>query len=114
MAMKLFPIESNDLGSKMKIEKARVDLVPPEIIFGMAAAFEDGAKKRSERNWEFGPDCMNWSVRERLGACLRHVLRLMLGETLDPVSGLHHAAHLAANAAMIYTRTVRNNTIGKE
>lgn len=93
----------------MKIEKARIDLVPPEIMFGMAEAFEDGAAKRSERNWEVGSGAQSWSVRERVAAIQRHALKMMLGQRIDEVSGLHHAAHIAANAAMLYTAYIRGD-----
>jgi hypothetical protein len=97
----------------MKIDKARLDLIPPEALYAMAAAFEDGAKKRSERNWEVGTDRLNWSVLDRIAAIQRHTLRLTLGEDLAPDSGLHHAAHILANAAMLLTMYERGD-LGKD
>lgn len=91
----------------LKTEKVRLDLNPPEAMFGMAQAFEDGAKKRSEHNWEVGPDSHTWSFQDRLRAIEGHALRLRMGEDIDPVSGLHHAAHIMANGAMLYTASLK-------
>jgi len=91
----------------LKTEKVRLDLNPPEAMFGMAQAFEDGAKKRSEHNWEVGPDSHTWSFQDRLRAIEGHALRLRMGEDTDPVSGLHHAAHIMANGAMLYTASLK-------
>lgn len=87
----------------MKIDKARLDLIPPEALYGLAEAFSDGAKKRSAHNWEVGPDKSTWSIADRIAAIMRHSLRLQMGEDLAQDSGIHHAAHILANAAMLYT-----------
>ena len=89
----------------MKIEKARVDLIPPEALYGMAEAFEDGAVKYGAHDWE----SKDWSLMDRLAASMRHVLRLISKEDFAADSGVHHAAHLLADAAMIYTMSVRGN-----
>lgn len=95
--------------NKMKIEKARLDLVPPESLYGMAMAFEDGANKRSAHNWEVGEDSQEWSFEDRLAAIMRHVNLLRMGDDLATDSGIHHAAHIMANAAMLYTAFVRGD-----
>lgn len=89
--------------SKIKYEKARLDLNPPEAEYAMAAAFEDGAKKYGEKDWESN----DFNPTERIAAIKRHCNRLLMGETHAKDSGLHHAAHILANAAMIITRYTR-------
>lgn len=93
----------------MKKEKARVDLVPPEIIYSMAEAFEDGARKRSERNWEIGPSSKKWSYVDRIAAIIRHALALSMGEDVASDSKIYHAGHIAANAAMLVAAMERGN-----
>lgn len=96
----------------MKTKKACLQLVPAEAMFGMAEAFEDGANKRSAYNWEISTTATEWSVADRVAAIMRHALKLHMGQDIDEDSGLHHAAHIMANAAMLYTRHVRGNKIG--
>jgi len=84
-----------------KMEKARLDLIPPYIIYAMAEAFEDGALKRSAHNWELGESARTWSIGERIAAIQRHSLQLQMGCDIAEDSKIHHAAHIAANAAMI-------------
>lgn len=84
-----------------KVEKARLDLIPPYIIYAMAEAFEDGAMKRSAHNWELGESAHTWSIGERIAAIQRHSLQLQMGCDIAEDSKIHHAAHIAANAAMI-------------
>jgi len=55
-------------GHKADEDKARMDLIPPEVPFALASVLGTGAKKYSERNWEKG---MKWS--RPYAACLRHL-----------------------------------------
>lgn len=91
----------------MKVEKARLDLNPPEALYGMAMAFEDGAKKRSAHNWEVGESASTWSFMDRIAAIERHIQQFKLGHDLATDSQIHHAAHIIANAAMLYTAYIR-------
>lgn len=92
---------------KLKIEKARVDLNPPEASYAMAMAFEDGSKKYGERDWE--ENLPKLDLRGRIAAIERHALRLKAGETHADDSGLHHAAHILADAAMVVTHYHRTS-----
>lgn len=75
--------------------KNRVELVPPEAIEAMGAAFTYGAAKYSPDNWRKCDDPKRYQ-----GATFRHYLALARGEAYDPESGLHHLCHLLASAAM--------------
>lgn len=94
---------------KLKTHKARLELIPPEALYGMAEAFEDGANKRSAFNWELGESSKTWSKSDRISAIMRHSLQLQMGNELAEDSMLHHAAHILANAAMLYTAYIRGD-----
>lgn len=84
-----------------KIAKARLDLIPPYAIYAMAEAFEDGALKRAEHNWEVGESARTWKISDRISAIQRHSLQLQMGCDIAEDSKIHHAAHIMANAAML-------------
>lgn len=85
------------------VPKVPLDLNPPEAIEAMALAFQDGANKYGAHDWELN----GFDTNERLAAIMRHALALLSGQSHAPDSGLHHGAHLLADAAMIYTQYVR-------
>lgn len=89
------------------VPKIKLDLNPPEAIEAMALAFMDGAKKYGVHDWEYH----DFDTDERLAAIGRHLNALLLKQTHATDSGLHHAAHILADAAMIYTQYVRRNKI---
>ena len=57
-----------DEGRKNDSDKARLDLIPPELLFAVADILAYGARKYSERNWEMG---MSWG--RVFGALMRHM-----------------------------------------
>lgn len=61
-------MSKNKEGTKLDSGKARIELIPPEAIFGMAEVLTFGAVKYDSRNWELG---MSWS--RVFGACMRHM-----------------------------------------
>jgi hypothetical protein len=88
------------------VPKVALDLNPPEAVEAMALAFMDGAKKYGVHDWEQ----KGFNSRERLAAITRHTMALMMEQTHAQDSGLHHAAHILADAAMIYTQYVRGKS----
>lgn len=82
--------------------KLRMDLIPPEALFALAAVLTHGADKYGERNWERGMD------RGRIvAALLRHLTAWMAGEDADPDSGMRHSAHVLTNAAFLVAHEAR-------
>lgn len=84
--------------------KVRMDLLPPEVLFGAAEvltiACESG--EYPERNWEQG---MRWG--RVFGSLMRHAWAFWRGEERDPKTGLPHVAHLLTNAIFLYTYYIR-------
>lgn len=94
-------------GLRYDQEKPRMDLVPPEAIFGLAEVYTTGAKKYAERNWELG---MDWG--RCFASLMRHAWKWMKGETFDEETGHHHMLHVAWNALALYVYYERK--IGKD
>jgi len=69
--------------------KLRVDLIPPEWLYMLAAVAQSGLLKGYEvENWHKGI-----KARTLLGSALRHTLDSMHGHDIDDESGLAAAAH---------------------
>jgi hypothetical protein len=84
-------------GVKYDEGKARIDLIPPELLIALGEVLQHGAAKYGERNWEKG---MNWG--RCYAAAMRHLLAWSMGEEIDAESGLPHLAHAATNVAFLY------------
>ena len=85
-------------GKRLNNGKLPMELVPPSMIFAVAAVLGKGAEKYSARNWERG---MSWTT---VYACLmRHILKWMspFHSDIDEETGLSHLAHAACNIAML-------------
>ena len=79
--------------------KERLELVPPEAIYAIARAFENGcAKGYPANNWLKG-----MSYSRQIGCILRHLFVWMLGRQKDPESGLHPLDHALCRLAMLIT-----------
>ena len=76
--------------------KPPIQLIPPEAIEGMAQVFGFGAEKFDIDDWK-----NNGTIRDRIGSIMRHSLAMARGEMIDPESGLPHAYHIMAQAAMV-------------
>lgn len=88
---------AKDSGSKLDAGKNRLSLV----LLGFARALEEvgkvgtyGANKYTDNGWINVP---NGQARYT-DAMLRHLLKEASGESHDPDTNLHHAAHTAWNA----------------
>lgn len=86
----------NGKGIKNDDNKAKLHMIPEEALIGMAEAFQFGAKKYERFNYKNGLEFTRLSDSLR-----RHILSFLMGEDLDPESGLHHTKHILANAAML-------------
>lgn len=76
--------------------KPRYDLIPPEMLEGVAAVLTYGAAKYEPRNWERG---MAWG--RVFGALMRHMWAWWRGQSHDPESGLPHLSHAACCVAFL-------------
>ena len=80
-------------GLRYDTGKLRLDLIPPEWLESLGGVLTKGSIKYAPRNWEQG---MAWS--KCWGPLLRHCVKWLGGERLDPETGEHHLAHVAWNA----------------
>jgi hypothetical protein len=97
----------NTPGAKLDAGKNRLGLV----LFGFSRALQEvgkvgtfGASKYSDDGWMDVPD----GERRYGDALLRHLMREAEGETLDPETGIAHAAHAAWNALARLDLMIRN------
>ena len=84
-------------GRKDDQEKPMVDLIVPEFTLEVAKVMTKGAKKYGLENWK-----NSLEPRRILAALYRHTLAYHSGEKIDPESGLHHMAHVTANAMFLF------------
>ncbi len=83
-------------GRKDDGDKARYDLIPPELLEATAAVLTFGAQKYGERNWEKG---MKWG--RPFAALMRHMWAWWRGEAKDPETGMSHLWHAACCIAFL-------------
>jgi hypothetical protein len=84
------------VGVKFDTDKARYDLIPPEIEEAVAKVLTFGATKYGARNWELG---MDWG--RPYAALRRHMAAWWSGEEKDPETGMPHTWHAACCIAFI-------------
>lgn len=83
-------------GSRFNQGKAPLELIPAKAETEEAYVWAAGREKYGPWNWQKG-----MPVMEIIGCISRHLNALKRGETLDPETGRHHAAHIRCNAAML-------------
>ena len=78
--------------------KVRMDLLPPELLYGVATILTFGAEKYDDRNWELG---MSWS--RVFGALMRHLWEWWNPCTsdLDAETGKSHLWHAGCCIAFL-------------
>ena len=89
-------------GDKHDMGKPRYDLIPPEVLAGLAKIYTYGAGKYGERNCERGFD-----YGRLYAAAFRHMQSFWGGEDFDQESGLPHLDHAAWNLLMLGLQRVR-------
>ena len=68
---------------------------PMEALEPICRALQEGSEKYGYRNWEY-----ELQPRDLVDAMMRHLKEA--SETgIDPETGIHHAAYMAANAIII-------------
>ena len=90
-------------GRKDDAQKIRLDLLPPEMLFGVGAILTFGAAKYGDRNWEKG---MGWS--RVFSALMRHLWAWWRGESVDAESGMSHLWHAGCCIAFLIAYEARN------
>lgn len=83
-------------GKKYDGGKVRLELLPPELLFGVGEILTFGAQKYEDRNWELG---MKWS--RVFGALMRHLWAWWRGEKCDPETGKSHLWHAGCCIAFL-------------
>ena len=92
------PVNGSGGGLRYDTGKNRLDLLPPEWIWGLGKVTTAGALKYEDRNWELG---MPWS--KVWGPMLRHAFKFLMGERYDKETGCHHLLMVAWNALALFT-----------
>lgn len=77
--------------------KVPLQLIPPISEHNLALALKFGADKYGPWNWR----TERIALSTYIGALKRHTAALARGEWFDIDSGLPHAAHIEANAAIL-------------
>lgn len=83
-------------GVKFDKDKNRLELIPPEAIWGLGEILTFGAKKYDDRNWEKG---MKWS--RIFGAAMRHMWQWWWTKKPDPETGYSHLKHALCCVAFL-------------
>jgi hypothetical protein len=78
-------------GIKYDSEKPDYSLIPPNALEDVVKVLTYGAQKYDRNNWQHLEDLVN----RYFAASQRHMWALQRGETFDPETGIHHAAHAA-------------------
>jgi len=92
------------IGLKDKTGKARVELVSPNCILGMAEVLTYGANKYKPNSWQN----IDSPIDTHYAALLRHLLIWRAGETNDKETGLSHIKHVLTNAMFLLDHEEKN------
>jgi hypothetical protein len=101
---------ANESSRATRHNQGKIDytLLPVDALEAEAKVWMLGEKKYGRNNWEklHGEDTTNVIM----GCLLRHAFAILDGELVDPESGVHHGAHIRANAAMLIRHYNENKT----
>lgn len=92
-------------GRKFDGGKTRYELLPPELLEGVARVLTFGAKKYADRNWESGI-----AYSRAYGALQRHLWAWWHGEDLDDETGMSHLWHAGCELAFLIAFEARQRT----
>ena len=94
-------------GHKDDGAKPRYDLIPPELLEGVAHVLSYGSIKYAPRNWELG---MDWG--RPFAALMRHMWAWWRGEEVDAETGFSHLWH--AGCCIAFLMAYEQRRIGKD
>lgn len=83
-------------GRKADAGKPPMELLSPIAMLGTAEVLAFGAKKYAPNNWRKG---LSWS--RVIGAILRHLAAIQMGEDHDKETGLLHVDHLSCEVMFL-------------
>ncbi len=83
-------------GKKFDQEKTRLDLISPLALEELGNILAYGSKKYDSWNWSKGI-----AYTRVIAAILRHTTKYLMGETIDPESGISHMASVMCNAMFL-------------
>lgn len=86
----------SEKGVKFDSEKPDLSLLPKDALIEITRVLEFGARRYGRDNFKLGIE-----INRLIAAAMRHILSFNEGETLDPDSGLNHAAHAATNLMFV-------------
>lgn len=92
-----------DKADRFNSGKARMDLLPWDVLLELAHHYRVGAAKYEERNWEKG---LPWNSGT-MSSLLRHVAAWSNGEDIDPENGQYHDVAILWNAAALVAYRLR-------
>jgi hypothetical protein len=69
---------TNEAGGKQTKLPVRCDLIPPDVLLGVAAVLSEGAEKYGENNWQA------IVVPDHINHALTHIYRFQTGDTSEP------------------------------
>lgn len=76
--------------------KFDLDLIPYDSVIEISKVLTFGATKYTPDNWKKG-----LSIKKCMSSLLRHAFSYMMGEKVDPETGLSHIAHIGCNVMFI-------------
>ena len=94
-------------GVKHDSDKSRIDLIAPEMLFGIGHVLRFGADKYTDRNWEQG---MRWG--RVFAALMRHMWAWWRGERYDDETGMSHLWH--AGCCIMFLIAMEERQIGED
>jgi len=98
-----YPVDENPK-SAAAVGKLRMSVVPIEPLKETARVYEHGADKYGVMNWR--KDAITASTY--YDAIERHLMAWFGGEDMDPESGRHHLAHIAASCGIVMDAELHN------
>lgn len=75
----------NTEGLRYNRGKARVTLVPFEVLLALAEHYTIGAEKYEDNNWRKG-----LKYNDTMDCAMRHIIAFQTGENMDEETGSHH------------------------
>lgn len=96
-------MEQRLTGLKHDGEKPDLSLLPPEALFEVAKVLTFGAKKYTANNWRGG-----FNYTRVYAGVQRHLNAWLMGENLDPETGISHLAHAICGLMFLLTFILTN------